>query len=213
MRIHLVRHGQTSAELAYDAALGYPDPELSDTGISQAQMLGQRLRNHRVEAIYSSDLKRAGETAKIIGQYTNTDIIFKPQLREINMGKRFLTGWDAFSDFHKEWRKHEADLPYPGGEAGIDVKKRAWPILEEIKEQYNHDVVFVTHGGVIMILLSACLGMGLEKRFGFAPPENCSNSVLLYDPIDRKIRVEKINDTAHLDIYRQEFVRGRVRNG
>ena len=199
MRILLVRHGRASAESAYDVDLVYPDPVLSDLGVSQAEKLGQRLLAHRIEAIYSSDLKRAVETAKIVAQYTNTDIIIKPQFREINMGAIFTQGWEAFPDFYEQWRRHEADLPYPRGEAGIDVVTRAWPVLDEIMQQYNHDVVIVTHGGVIMSLLSACLGMELEKRFRFVPPANCSVSVLFCDRTDGYIRVEKVNDTAHLD--------------
>jgi len=129
----------------------------------------------------------------------DAEVILEPRLREIDMGEIFTQGWEAFPDFHNEWRRHEADLPYPGGEAGIEVKKRAWPVLEESTKQHNHDVLIVTHGGVIMILLSSCLRLGLEKRFMFVPPANCSISVLFYDPLDGRVRVEKVNDTSHLD--------------
>jgi hypothetical protein len=44
-------------------------------------------------------------------------------------------------------QKHEADLPYPRGEAGIDVQKRAWPVLAEIVRLHSCDVAIVTHGG------------------------------------------------------------------
>lgn len=200
MRIYLLRHGQTVARLDYDAALGQPNLALDDTGVRQAELLGQRLQNYRIDAIYSSDLRRAGETAQIIQRYTDADIIFRPQLREIDMGDVHVQGWKAFPEYYLEWQKHEADLPYPQGEAGADVQKRAWPVLDEIIKQHRHDVAIVTHGGVIMVLLSACIGLGLEKRFRFAPPANCSMSTLSFDSRTGILRVEQFNDTAHLGI-------------
>jgi len=200
MRIYLLRHGQTVNSLDYDANLRHPNPALDNTGRQQAELLGQRLQDHQFEALYSSNLKRTKETAQIIGRFTGNDIVLKPQLREIDMGQIPLQGWDAFPELHTEWRKHEADLPYPQGEAGVDVYKRAWPVLDKIVERHNHDVAIVTHGGVIMILLSACIGLPLEKRFRFAPPANCSISTLLYELTDQTLRVEQVNETAHLDI-------------
>jgi broad specificity phosphatase PhoE len=203
MRIYLLRHGQTVNRLDYDIDLKRPDPALDDTGVRQAELLGRRLQDCGIEAIYSSDLKRARETAQIIGRYTNSDIIWRPQLREIDMGEIPLQGWAAFPEYHAEWQKHEADLPYPQGEAGADVKERTWPVLDEITRQHSHNVAIVTHGGVIAVLLSACLGLALEKRFRFAPPANCSISTFLCDSSDGLFRVEQVNETAHLGVFLQ----------
>jgi len=200
MRIYLLRHGHTIAGLHQNAVLGVPDPPLDEFVIQQAESLGQRLQHYEIDAVYSSDLKRAAETAQIICRYTHHDILYSPQLREINMGDIPVQGWKAFPDYYLEWQKHEADLPYPQGEAGADVQKRVWPLLEEIVKKHSRDVAVVTHGGVIMILLSACIGSGLEKRFRFAPPAYCSISALSYDPNDSMWRVEQFNDTAHLSL-------------
>ncbi len=200
MRIYLLRHGQTVAGLHYNATLGVPDPSLDDPGIRQAESLGQRLEHHEIDAVYSSDLRRTVETAQIICRYIHHDILYSPQLREINMGDIPIQGWKAFPDYYLQWQKHEADLPYPRGEAGVDVQKRVWSLLEEIVKQHNHDVAVVTHGGVIMVLLSACVGLGLEKRFRFAPPAYCSISALSYDSESGMWRVDQFNDTAHLGL-------------
>jgi len=116
------------------------------------------------------------------------------------MGDIPIRGWEAFSDYYLEWQKHEADRPYPQGEAGVDVQKRVWPLLEEIVKQHSRDTAVVTHGGVIMVILSACIGLGLEKRFRFTPPAYCSISTLSYNPYDSMWRVEQFNDTAHLGL-------------
>jgi probable phosphoglycerate mutase len=193
VKIYLLRHGQT-----VKANLKQPDPGLSDMGIRQAELLGQRLQSYSLEAIYSSDLERAQQTARIVDRHVRTGIMLKSQLREIDMGEIPAKGWQAFPEYHAEWQKHETDLPYPNGEAGQDVQKRAWEIIEEIQARHTQAVAVVTHGGVIMVLLSACLGLGLEKRFQFMPMANCSISTLVYDTVNRRLKVEQVNDTAHL---------------
>jgi probable phosphoglycerate mutase len=199
MKIHLLRHGQTVTQPNYNADLKVPDPELDETGIRQADVLGQRLQSYSIEAIYSSDLVRAKQTASIVNRYACTDILYKPQLREIDMGDVPLKGWEAYPEYYAEWLKHEADLPYPNGEAGQNVKQRAWEVIDEILSGRRQAVAVVTHGGVIMILLSACLGMSLEKRFRFYPVANCSISTLMFDETRQSLRVERVNDIAHFE--------------
>ena len=87
----------------------------------------------------------------------------------------------------------------------MDVKTRASQVIEEIKNQHIRNAAVVTHGGVIMVLLSAYLGMVMEKRFRFEPPANSSISTLVFDPADGRIKVESVNDRSHLDISDEDF--------
>jgi broad specificity phosphatase PhoE len=199
MRVYLLRHGKTVPDPQYDEVLRQPNPGLDAVGLRQAELLGRRLQGRGIEAVYSSDLKRTAETARIVAGYVHADVVFRRELREIDMGEVHLRGWAAFPELHAEWLKHGADLPYPGGESGEDVRRRVWPLLDEIVLRHGSDAALVTHGGVIMVLLTACVGAGLQSRFRFAPPANCGISTLLHDPDGRIFRVEKVNDTAHLD--------------
>jgi broad specificity phosphatase PhoE len=90
-------------------------------------------------------------------------------------------------------------LPYPQGERVANVLKRVWPLIEEIVERYLGEVAIVTHGGVILVLISACLNLPLEHRFNFAPLANCGCSTLCYDHKDDTLKVEKFNVISHLD--------------
>ncbi|MDX9955094.1 MAG: histidine phosphatase family protein [Anaerolineae bacterium] len=198
MRVHLLRHGQTVAEMHLDSALGVPNPPLANTGIRQAEALGQRLHATELEALYSSDLLRAVETAQRIQAHVLAPLHLRPELREIFMGAIPTQGWEAFPEIHREWQKHETDVPYPGGEAGQAVQRRAGSLLTEILERHHADVALVTHGGVIMVLITACMGIGQERRFRLVAPANCSLSTLLYDPTAGLWRIERYNDTAHL---------------
>ncbi len=199
MRIYLLRHGRTAAGMYYNHDLKQPDPPLDDTGRRQAWLLGERLRGRGIATVYSSDLGRAAETAEIAAEHIGAAVVFRKEIREIDMGEVHVKGWAAFPDLYEQWKKHGVDLPYPGGESGEDVRGRAWPLVEEIARAGAGDAALVTHGGVIMVLVTACLGGGMERRFRLAPPANCGFSTLLHDPETGSFVVETFNDSSHLD--------------
>lgn len=201
MNIYLLRHGQTN--LNRDGKFqGAADINLNEFGKKQADLLGKRIQKYHIDIIYSSDSKRVIETAKIINNYTSTKIIIKKELREINMGtwetlpmeERYINN----EDYAKEWHKHLADLPYPEGECGHDVSKRAMKIIDEIKKQQYENVAIVTSAGTIAILLCEFLGLEQYKRFGM-DIDNCSISIVNYDSFNSKITIKCINDTGHLE--------------
>lgn len=201
MNIYLFRHGQTNLNRdgKYQGAI---DKDLNEYGRRQAELLGRRIQKYNIDIIYSSDLKRVIETSKIINRYVNTEIIIKEELREINMGT-----WDTLTkeeryisnkEYAKEWHKHLADLPYPNGECGEDVCKRAMKVIDGIKKQQYENVAIVTSGGTIAILLCEFLGLEQYKRFGIGI-DNCSISILNYNISNDQVTIKCINDTAHLE--------------
>lgn len=201
MNIYLLRHGQTNLNRdgKYQSSI---DKDLNEFGITQAQLLGKRMKGYNIDVIYSSDLKRVVETSEIINKYINNEIIVKEELREINMGE-----WDTLTleeryisheNCAKEWAKHLRDLPYPDGECGQDVCERAIKIINEIIEKEYKNVAIVTSAGTIAILLSDFLGLEQHKRFNM-DIDNCSISIVEYNCINNKMVVKCINDTGHLD--------------
>lgn len=201
MNIYLLRHGQTNLNKG-GKFQGVADKDLNEFGRKQADLLGKRIQKYNIDIIYSSDLKRVVETAKIINSYTNTEIIIKEELREINMGT-----WDTLTmeeryinneEYAKEWHSHLADLPYPNGECGQDVCKRVMKVIDDIKKQQHENVAIVTSGGTIAILLSEFLGLEQYKRFGMEI-DNCSISIVNCDVLSNRLTVKCINDTGHLE--------------
>lgn len=201
MKLFLLRHGQTN--LNRDGKYqGAADKDLNDFGRNQAILLGKRLKKYNIDIIYSSDLKRVLETSEIINNNINKEIIVKEELREINMGS-----WDTLTieerymrhgDYAKEWSKHLEDLPYPDGECGRDVCKRAMKVVNQIKNQLHENIAIVTSGGTIAILLSEFLGLEQYKRFNMLI-DNCSISLVEYDKPTDKFIVKCVNDTGHLE--------------
>ena len=201
MNLYLLRHGQTNLN-RYGKYQGAVDKEINELGKEQAELLGNRLKKYKIEVIYSSDHKRVMQTSEIINKYINTDIVIKEELREINMGE-----WDTLSmeeryinnrDYADEWAKNLLDLPYPGGECGADVYKRAGKVIDEIIGGKYKEVAIVTSGGTIAVLLSHFMGLEQHKRFNMEI-DNCSISAVRYDANSKRITVKCINDTGHLE--------------
>ena len=178
-RVLLIRHGRQCSKLCN------VDVELDEAGREQALLLGKRLVNTPVEKIYSSDLKRAIETAEIINENLHLVHEVIPDIQEINFGG-FTGKTDEqirrqYGAFRKERSLHREDLPYPeGGECGEDVIRRVMPRLYELCEREENTVAVVTHGGVIR---SVC----------------ASITELLYDPDGKRFFLERFNDYAHLE--------------
>lgn len=206
MELLLVRHGEAAHNTAenFNAALNCPDPELVEAGREHAQQLGIRLREVPIQRIYTSDLRRAVQTAQILAEFIPAPVAVRAELREINMGRLFLSTWEQvehdFPGYAARWHRHDSDLPYPDGESGADVIQRCLPLIDEIVQSGMERVVIVTHGGTIRSLLCAFLGIGPEKRFLFgAPLANCGLTAVRWDIKRRGFLVHSVNETMHLD--------------
>lgn len=206
MQIYLIRHGRQ------DTTLCNVDVALCTEGREQARLLGQRLKNYEIDALYASTLIRAKETAEIIkeelvkeGRFTDEQAItIRPDLREIDFG--VLEGEEnsnipiLFKDFMEKRDELVEDLGFPEGECGQQVWERSYKIMKEIVNSGHERVVVVTHGGVIRSLLTGILGMEQAKKLLFCRNlENCSITELYYREDKQRFYVERVNDYAHIE--------------
>jgi broad specificity phosphatase PhoE len=195
MDIYLIRHGEYRVAESFR---GQVDGPLNGLGVQQAEAAARRLHQERVAVVYSSDMKRAQQTAEIIRDMIGAEVRVREGLREINRGE-----WESrdpnlpeYAEFRKEWDRHGRDTPYPGGECGQDVIRRAYGVLDEIVENVSEvPVAVVAHGGVIRSLIAACSGLGQEKRFQWEIARG-SVSTVRYD--GKAFSVVRINDTEHV---------------
>lgn len=198
MNIYLIRHGRQSSQLCN------VNVSLAEEGKRQAELLGKRLSGYRIDGLYSSHLIRATETAQIVNKYIKQEHIIRGDLREISFG--ILEGYsdeyiqEHFGDFKLEQMKLEEDIPYPGGECGRDVFKRAMVTMDEIRKSGKHNVAVITHGGVIRSLLAGLLDVNMSKKLLFAISlENCSVTQLIYDEEYKRFYLQRFNDYGHLE--------------
>jgi broad specificity phosphatase PhoE len=198
MNIYLIRHGRQNSLLCN------VNVELSEDGGRQAHILGKRLQSYDIDALYSSHLTRAVQTANIVNLYLKQQHIIRENLSEISFGEMEGKTNDFikhhFADFKTKQMKLEEDLPYPGGECGADVYKRAIVTLEEIIKSRKSNVAVVTHGGVIRALLAGLLGLDFSKKLLFATSlENTSITELIYDETYQRFYLQRFNDYSHLE--------------
>ncbi len=208
--IYLIRHGRQNSRLCN------VDVALSAEGVRQAELLGRRLADRKIDMVYSSDYLRALETAETANRYWNAPLEVLPELREIDFGE--MTGLsdaeiaERFADFKREFARMERDLPYPGGECAGDVIRRAYPALLRIAQGPHHDVAVITHGGVIRSLAVYLLGADPAgwRRIGRSL-ENTGITELRYYRNEERFTVERLNDAAHLEDYpellREKWIR------
>lgn len=209
VNLYLIRHGRQNTELCN------LDVELSAEGIQQAELLRERLKNYGIDALYSSNLIRARQTAEIINQELCLPLRIREDIREICFGE--LEGRsDEYNDAHfvdfkvKQLCMLE-DAAYPGGENGADVYKRAMPVIQELVQCGRKNIAVVTHGGVIRALLADLFGQGQAKRNLFAASlENTSITQLISQPEIGRYYLQRFNDYAHLEghptLFRQPVV-------
>lgn len=159
MRFYLVRHGETDWNLE-NKIQGQNDIPLNQNGRRQAQKLAKKLSqsDYGICAIYTSGLKRACETAEIVGQALKITPVVQSGLEEISLGKWEGHTWrqvrDIFSEEYQIWHTNRRYQIPPEGESYQQLLDRLLPALEEIRKKDDGNVLIVAHSAVIMTLLS-----------------------------------------------------------
>jgi broad specificity phosphatase PhoE len=201
-RVFLVRHGATSLT-AEDRFAGSTDVPLSEEGRRQAGSLAERLRRQPVDAIYTSPLGRALETARVLAAPHGLVPVVDPALREIDYGRwEGLTRDEVQATFAAEyaiWEEDPFTIAPAGGESGVSVLNRALPVMRRIVERHRHrSVVVVAHKGTLRLLIASLLGFdvrGYRDRLDQSP---AALSILDFMSEVRP-RLRLYNDVSHYE--------------
>ena len=125
--LFLFRHGETDWNRE-GRLQGHTDTPLNATGLTQAQALAESLRPHRLDAVVSSDLKRAQTTAQIVAEALRVPLFTEAGLRETDVGAAEGLLWaDAKTRFGEGLTERwfsDGDVAFPGGETGIETRMR-----------------------------------------------------------------------------------------
>ena len=155
MKLILVRHGQTLWNRE-KRAQGVSDIALSNRGRAQADSLARSLRDERIDAIVSSPLKRALQTAEAINRFHHLPIEPEEDLMELNMGDFegivFREMMKNHGDFLKRWAEDPASVVMPGGESLTELQERAWSAVERIIVKPG-TTLLAAHNFTIMTIL------------------------------------------------------------
>jgi alpha-ribazole phosphatase len=199
MRLIVIRHGE-SVYNDQKRFTGQADVPLSPLGKRQAAALGERLAGEHLDAIVSSDLLRARDTAEAIASYHALPVYEDSDLRELALGEwEGLTYAEVLArdaDRLAQWRADPTTFTPPGGESVATLRDRITCALERWQSRCPQgSVVWVTHGGLIGVLLCHVLEMDLKRRWQFRH-ENASIHEL--ELRGERVIIARLNDTAHV---------------
>lgn len=187
--IYLVRHGESEANIQRRYS-GITDVDLSQNGMMQAKVAGQHLIYEKISHIYSSPLKRAKDTAKIICKEINfiiDKIITEPCLIEVNFGIFENMTWDEirlnYRDETESWILNKHKYKFPEGENYEDIIKRISAFMDNVPD----NSMIVTHFGVIQSIL-LYLGIADDLNLWNYIISNCDILVLNDKKFDRIIK-------------------------
>lgn len=164
-----VRHGETDFN-AERRMQGHLDVPLSETGRVQAQAAAARLADEPIDKIYSSDLQRALETARIIHEGREIELVTDLRLREFHMGTfQGMTLLEAREKHGDAWERffiHDADFALPGGQSRNQKQVEIASFMEEVvRSQAGGRMLVVTHGGILIAMLRHVLGIPASHYF------------------------------------------------
>jgi len=184
-RLIVVRHGQTvwNLERKYQ---GHSDIALTDKGLRQAEAVGARFADEKIDAVYASDLSRAFKTAECIAARHRLTVRVVPALREIKFGdwegltyEQISAQWPGL--LGKLWTTPD-ELQIPGGESFQQLKERAYAAIEKIVAEHpDQTVVVVAHGGTIGTILCAMLDIHLNHVWNIRQDNTAVNIIEYYE--------------------------------
>lgn len=161
----MVRHGETDWNRE-NRFQGHADPPLNDVGRGQARALADRLAGERFDAVYSSPLRRAYETASILGSAHGVEVQKSDALREVDVGSwsgltrteieaKFPVGYGRWLEYGHGW---------DDGETYDELGDRVVAWFRQIAGAHpGGRVLAVTHGGPIRSALAASAGVGFDE--------------------------------------------------
>jgi broad specificity phosphatase PhoE len=201
-RVFLIRHAETEVTKD-DRFAGSADLPLIPEGRDHACGLATRLKGFHLDAIYSSPLKRAMETAEIVAEPHSLAVTAVDDLREINHGHwEGLTRAEVEQRFPEEYAAYERDpldFKAEGGEPASAVAGRAVPALREIVSAHpDQQIAIVSHKTTNRLLIGFLLGIDLQRyrdKLGQRPA--CLN---VLDLNGSQVMLTLLNDVSHYEI-------------
>ena len=197
--IYLVRHGQTKWNKG-GVFRGHKDIPLDNKGFKQAKQVAEYLKNKQIKKIFSSPLSRATQTAEVIANKTGVNIEIKENFIDLNFGKweGHEIDWVANNDPHNYhlYKNEPEKAIFPDGESLTNCLERSYRAFYNLVEEYQDDIIIVTHRVIIKLLLIGVLGLSLNA-FWQLHIDTCSTTELTQKSMHFVIR--KMNNTCHLD--------------
>ncbi len=192
MKLILVRHGRTN-ENNSGVLQGHKDTEINEEGLKQAKRVAKRLKNEKIDAIYSSPMTRAIKTAEEINKFHNLKIIKDDLLKE-----RHYKDFEGKSHKDDEYTKLKFQWDNNGEIESIkEIYERVGKFINNIYKLHKNDtVVVVSHGCTIRSMIFE-INKTEHNEKNYIGIHNTSVSIIEYNEKDNKVHV--LNCIRHLE--------------
>lgn len=200
LKIILARHGETDWNKERRVQGSGSNRPLTETGKQQAESIGSELKRERIQAIYSSPLQRAMDTAQAIARHHQVEMQIEPSLKEIDAGELEGISLTKIGSYLNQLtaREHgyESIHEQYGGESLSEVQQRAWSTIQRLADRHRDGVIVVVcHYFIILSIICSVLNLPISEM-GRLKLNVGSISAILFD--ERGTRLALFNDTCHL---------------
>ena len=203
--LFIMRHGQSEADIL-DVHEGRADFPLTDLGREQARRAAEWFAaRYSVDRILSSTLKRASETARIIGEALGVRVEDDAQLMEFNNGELAGLSRDEssrrFGHMFATRRELALHQSFPGGETPIEFRARAETVLSRLLEETpdGSKLLLVSHGGMTNMLFRAFMRLPIDLLSSAVGISTGDTGIHHWQVNGEERRIRFLNSLAHLD--------------
>jgi broad specificity phosphatase PhoE len=198
-RVYLVRQGTTDWNQE-EIFCGRADCPLNEKGRGEAQALVRYFRDISLDAIFSSPLARATETARPLAFSKGLSVIPNPAFSDLDFGSwQGVTAQrvkETDGELYRVWQERPQEVTFPGGEDLAQVRDRAWEGLQRIVgENPDKTLLVVSHRVVTKVLILTVLGLDLAHLWRIRQGTTAVNCL---DYTGQFFIAALINDTCHL---------------
>jgi len=195
----LARHGETDWNRR-EIFRGRADVELNERGREQAKALAAAVKDIQIDAVYSSPLRRAAETAEAIAEPHGIPVKIEQGFTDFDYGVWQGLPHDEvrrrYPEMYKDWVERPHTVRVEGGESLRMVRRRSVEALADVAEQHEgRTVVIVAHRVVNKVMLCAVLGLG-NSNFWRIRQDTCALNVFEWS--EGQYTMRSLNDTCHL---------------
>jgi len=205
--IFLIRHGRTEWNKK-KVFRGHIDIPLDEVGENQAKATGKFLQDINLSIIYSSPLKRALQTAKIIKKYQskNVKVIAYPGFLDLSygewQGKTYEKVKKNYPELYQVWEKEPYRVKIPKGETLLEARRRSWQALQQVILKYQGFIGIVSHRVINKLLICGMLGID-ESGFWRIKQDPCCINIAKYH--NGRFTILKLNDTCHISSLKENL--------
>ncbi len=197
-RILLIRHGVNDYVKTRRLACRLPGVHLNAEGAAQAEAMAQRLSATKIDAVYSSPLERAQETAAPLGRALNLPVQVIAGIMETDCGEWAGQKIEDLNklDLWKQLQVYPSGVRFPGGESFADIQARMVASIEKLSVEHAHQTIaLVSHADPIKLTLAFYAGIPLDlfQRLTIAPASISEIEFGSFRPA-----IVRINDCAHI---------------